>query len=326
MEQQNAAANGGQVAAPETEDNMEKDASPQEAAAAQQGMEEMPFEQAHRQEEDSERTTKAFSQRLKREKEKYDKEYEPYRELFEEMRAMGVSAQSPGELLELLRAQNGQHQWIEQQREAENARQMLREAIETDPSYLAAKEMAYEKMYADDLAAIKEVFPEVTASHVSELGKVYLSLMGALRAGQAAGSKPAFPIPAMQTGANIDFSKYPNFKIEEFACRGGWCCDGSLYLLNEAIVAVAQRIRSHFGRPLIITKVGGVRCQALNRVTYGAIANSKHTQGKAIDFYVQGVGVGSVLAYCRELQKQGIISYCYTNNTNMRGAVHAEIA
>lgn len=179
MEQQNAAANGGQVAAPETEDNMEKDASPQEAAAAQQSMEEMPFEQAHRQEEDSERTTKAFSQRLKREKEKYDKEYEPYRELFEEMRAMGVSAQSPGELLELLRAQNGQHQWIEQQREAENARQMLREAIETDPSYLAAKEMAYEKMYADDLAAIKEVFPEVTASHVSELGEVYLSLMGA---------------------------------------------------------------------------------------------------------------------------------------------------
>lgn len=149
--------------------------------------------------------------------------------------------------------------------------------------------------------------------------------MGALRAGQAAGSKPAAPIPAMQTGANIDFSKYPNFKIEEFACRGGWCCDGSLYLLNEAIVAVAQRIRSHFGRPLIITKVGGVRCQALNRVTYGAIANSKHTQGKAIDFYVQGVGVGSVLAYCRELQKQGIISYCYTNNTNMRGAVHVEV-
>ena len=95
------------------------------------------------------------------------------------MRAMGVSAQSPGELLELLRAQNGQHQWIEQQREAENARQMLREAIETDPSYLAAKEMAYEKMYADDLAAIKEVFPEVTASHVSQLGEVYLSLMGA---------------------------------------------------------------------------------------------------------------------------------------------------
>ncbi|MGI6349620.1 MAG: peptidoglycan-binding protein [Eubacteriales bacterium] len=149
--------------------------------------------------------------------------------------------------------------------------------------------------------------------------------MGALRAGQAAGSKRATPISAMQTGANIDFAKYPNFRIEEFACRGGWCCDGSLYLLKEEIVAVAQRIRSHFGRPLIITKIGGIRCQALNRVTYGAVANSKHTQGKAIDFYMNGVSIQNILAYCAELKRQGIIRYYYTNNSNMRGCVHVEV-
>ncbi len=146
--------------------------------------------------------------------------------------------------------------------------------------------------------------------------------LSALRAEYAAKTRPQ---SAGQTGRGIDFGKYPNFKASEFACRGGWCCDGSLHLLTEDIVAVAQRIRSHFGRPLIITKVGGVRCDALNRVTQGSIAGSQHTKGKAIDFYIPGVGVSAVLAYCRQLQSRGVIRYCYTNNTNMRGAVHVEV-
>lgn len=148
--------------------------------------------------------------------------------------------------------------------------------------------------------------------------------IGTLNA-ELAGKQPAPTSAGMKTGKDIDFAKYPNFRIEEFACRGGWCCDGSLYLLKEEIVAVAQRIRSHFGRPLIITKIGGIRCQALNRVTYGAVANSKHTQGKAIDFYMNGVSVANIMAYCAELKRQGIIRYYYTNNSNMRGCVHVEV-
>lgn len=179
MEQNIAAANDGQVAAPETTDNTEVDIAPQEAGGAgEEATQAFSQDEVQKQEADG-NATRAFSQRLKKEKEKYDKEYEPYKELFEELRALGVEAESPREALLFLRAESEAYAQRQSHAEKVSAEEMFYAALEAEPAYLAAKEMAYEKMYADDLAAIKEVFPDVTASHVSQLGQVYLSLMRA---------------------------------------------------------------------------------------------------------------------------------------------------
>ena len=81
-------------------------------------------------------------------------------------------------------------------------------------------------------------------------------------------------------------------------------------------------IRDHFGKPLIITS--GVRCINYNKKV-GGVVNSMHIKNKAADFYVQGVPVNHVLDYCKSLVSQRILGYTYTNNTNMRGAVHIDI-
>lgn len=81
-------------------------------------------------------------------------------------------------------------------------------------------------------------------------------------------------------------------------------------------------IRDHFGKPLIITS--GVRCVNYNKKV-GGVSNSMHTKNKAADFYIQGVSVNHVLEYCKLLVSQRVLGYTYTNNTNMRGAVHIDI-
>lgn len=56
-----------------------------------------------------------------------------------------------------------------------------------------------------------------------------------------------------------------------------------------------------------------------------ALNGSKHVLGRAADFYIKGISTATLLAYCHSLVRQGIISYTYTNNTNMSGAVHINL-
>lgn len=58
---------------------------------------------------------------------------------------------------------------------------------------------------------------------------------------------------------------------------------------------------------------------------FGGVRGSKHTSGKASDFYVQNVSINDLFNYCKDLKNKGIINYTYTNNTNMKGAVHIDI-
>lgn len=73
-----------------------------------------------------------------------------------------------------------------------------------------------------------------------------------------------------------------NFKLEEFKCG---CteryCTGYPELLDINLLKYTQEIRTKYGAMYITS---GIRCTKYNTLI-GGIRGSKHTKGKAIDFY-----------------------------------------
>lgn len=86
----------------------------------------------------------------------------------------------------------------------------------------------------------------------------------------------------------------PSFKVREFACKGS-----DVVLLDDELVVLLQCIREHFGKPVYITS--GYRTAAYNATLPGASKNSQHIQGRAADFWVEGVSVATVAAYAEKL-------------------------
>lgn len=124
------------------------------------------------------------------------------------------------------------------------------------------------------------------------------------------------------TRSYIDAWSYAkNFKLSEFRCPRS--CSGYPVNVQTKLLYVCQDIRNHFGKSFNITS--GIRCKKFNDSLAGHADNSPHQYGKAVDFNISGISVTTVLNYCKELQRQGRISYTYTNNTNMKGAVHINI-
>lgn len=122
------------------------------------------------------------------------------------------------------------------------------------------------------------------------------------------------------TSESISWNDIKNFKKSEFECTCG-CGFNNIDL--RIVKILDDYFRSHFNSPTYVTS--GCRCQKYNDSLKGSVKLSKHVQGKAVDFYVKGVDVKTVLSWAKELCKKGIIRYAYTNNSNMRGAVHIDI-
>ena len=114
------------------------------------------------------------------------------------------------------------------------------------------------------------------------------------------------PPDGQGTGTFWDGIRY--FKRREFRCP---CprCGGFPVEPEEKLVRVADRVRAHFGKPVTISS--GVRCQAHNDELRGSVKNSRHVQGKAMDFCVQDFSSASVLPYVRSLVKSGDLRYAY---------------
>ena len=106
------------------------------------------------------------------------------------------------------------------------------------------------------------------------------------------------------------------FKKSEFACKCGKHCNGYPTDMKEDVVKVADRARAHFGA--VATVSSGLRCSTHN-ANVGGVANSRHKQGKAIDFSIKGVSGSKLLAY---VQKQPEIRYAYIIDGNW---VHMDI-
>ena len=87
----------------------------------------------------------------------------------------------------------------------------------------------------------------------------------------------------------------PGFRVREFRCRDG----SDTILIDEALVVLLQCIREHFGAKVHITS--GYRTAAYNATLPGASKTSQHIQGRAADFWVEGVPVATVADYAEKL-------------------------
>ena len=120
-----------------------------------------------------------------------------------------------------------------------------------------------------------------------------------------------------------------NFKLEEFKCGcNRKYCSGYPGVLNAQLLINLQELRDTIGKPMTITS--GMRCEEFNRRTPGAIANSKHTKFRAVDFYVPNVTEvlahrKDIMAEWKALPKAGY-TYCNVNGShpNMGSAIHVE--
>ena len=83
-----------------------------------------------------------------------------------------------------------------------------------------------------------------------------------------------------------------NFRSVEFDCHGVGCCNETL--VDMQLVEYLQKIRDHFGKPIIISS--GYRCERHNRSVGGATA-SKHKAGMAADIVISGVSPSEVAKY-----------------------------
>lgn len=108
-----------------------------------------------------------------------------------------------------------------------------------------------------------------------------------------------------------------HFAKEEFRCKcGGKYCDGFPAQPEKQLIALADRVRSHFASPAVVSS--GVRC-ATHNANVGGAAASRHMTGKAMDFTVRGKTASQVLAF---VQRQPEVRYAYAIDGNY---VHMDI-
>ena len=114
--------------------------------------------------------------------------------------------------------------------------------------------------------------------------------------------------PSAPGGSDGFWGTVKHFSRSEFKCP---CprCGGYPTEPKEALVRVADLVREHFNAPITISS--GVRCQAHNDELSGSVPNSRHVQGKAMDFSVKGKSGSVVNAYCQSLVRTGKLRYAY---------------
>ena len=109
-----------------------------------------------------------------------------------------------------------------------------------------------------------------------------------------------------------DLSKH--FNRKEFACKCGKC---TAIAVDKELLDVLEDIRTHFGKPLIITS--SHRCEEHNR-NVGGSDNSMHLTGKAADIQLLGVEPSKVQAYAliNYPDQYGIGSYSTFTHVDVR--------
>jgi uncharacterized protein YcbK (DUF882 family) len=104
-----------------------------------------------------------------------------------------------------------------------------------------------------------------------------------------------------------------NFKVREFACTDG----SDPIFIDSELVAVLQKIRTHFGRSVTITSA--YRTPGKNKAV-GGTTYSQHLYGKAADIKVKGITPKKVAAYAEKLlpKKGGIGIYSTFTHIDVR--------
>lgn len=81
-----------------------------------------------------------------------------------------------------------------------------------------------------------------------------------------------------------------NFKVSEFACKDG----SDTVFISPGLVAVLQKIRDHFAKPVIITSA--YRNDAYNKKV-GGTDYSQHKYGMAADIYISGISPATIAEF-----------------------------
>lgn len=104
-----------------------------------------------------------------------------------------------------------------------------------------------------------------------------------------------------------------NFRVKEFACTDGT----DPIFIDSELVAVLQKIRSHFGKSVTITSA--YRTPSRNKAV-GGQTYSQHQYGKAADIKVKGIAPGKVADYAETLLKNrgGIGRYSTFTHIDVR--------
>lgn len=117
---------------------------------------------------------------------------------------------------------------------------------------------------------------------------------------------------AFKTVDENNIKDFKNFKLSEIKCKcGGKYCKGYPVGFSYELLDQLQKVRNHFKKPVMITSA--IRCTKHN-ANVGGIKNSKHTQGKAVDFYVKGVSYKELYAYIKTLPHN---NYTYNISGNV---------
>lgn len=122
------------------------------------------------------------------------------------------------------------------------------------------------------------------------------------------------PIHASEkTGTFWDEIEYISRDEPYIACPCGKC-GGFPAEPRERLIRAADAVRRHFHAPLIPTST--VRCPEHNNAV-GGVKNSRHLEGRAMDFVVKGKGSAEVLTFVKTLGP----SYAYAIDDS---AVHMD--
>lgn len=116
-----------------------------------------------------------------------------------------------------------------------------------------------------------------------------------------------------------------NFKLEEFRCNcGGKYCNGFPAYIDKQLLQNLQTLRDFYKSPLNISS--GLRCKGYNNSIAGSIKNSKHTKGKAVDFYGAMTKTALNRKSVREKwYKLPKANYTYSDTPNMGTSVHIDV-
>lgn len=113
---------------------------------------------------------------------------------------------------------------------------------------------------------------------------------------------------------------FPNFTASEFKCGcKGKHCKGFPSKLDFDLLFGLQKVRDHFGKPIIVTS--GLRCKSYNASLAGSSKNSAHKSGQAADIYIKGVPPSHIVQYWQSLG----LGYSYCGTSNMGNSAHVQI-
>lgn len=96
-------------------------------------------------------------------------------------------------------------------------------------------------------------------------------------------NKGFYWVEDVTTPDNLDAKVSEHFKLREFKCGD----NSKVVVLNDELVAVLEKARRHFGKPIKIDS--GYRTVAYNSTIKNASPKSQHTHGNAADIVVRGV-------------------------------------